>query len=239
MSKTAPTPSLKTSEIEKIFQELSDHDKSQQVKLRPYDTRFQKITFWMSVGSLVFTLIIVATSKIQLFDWHGWQKPTALLSVILCQLSVIAYQASTIVVPTAKFLKEPTRHFLDPLTKKSTADYSLAVSFSQFQATHLEYVVQRMELEVDQMKKRIALLAGAIDKVGIVPITITWALAVYKYVVNDELQFSQIDYIIYGLMALYIMAISMIFFVHKLERYVLLIKTAITVKKDEADNTEC
>ncbi len=218
--------------IEKIFEELWEHDKSQQKKFRPYDTNYQKVTFWIMVLCFVAALIVAASTKIQLFYW---QKPIALILVILCQLSALAYEASFILLG-AKVLKEPTKHFLEPITKTSAIDYSLATSFCRFDISHLEYANRRINLEIDQMKKRIALLVGAIEKVGIVPVTITWAFAVYKYVSKDELKFSQIDFMVYGLLKLYILAISMIFFVHKLERYSLLIETAASLKHSEANH---
>jgi hypothetical protein len=114
-------------------------------------------------------------------------------------------------------------------------DFELAESFSRFTESQLYYAKERISLEGSHMKARVSMLVGALDKVGIIPVSVTWILASYKYIANGTITFDQIDWLIYPLLGLYLVMLPILFFAHKLERYLLLVNTAIEIKANKSN----
>jgi len=227
---------LEIGKIESIFKDIWEHDGAVREKATPYQNNFQKYTFWGMVGFFVLALLIAISTKI--IGPFSWQKIVALLLVAFSQISALLYQLSFI-FQGFKVFQEPTRYFLEPISKSSAKDYELATSLIRFDDSQLVYAKKRLNLESEQMKNRVGILVGAIDKVGIFPVAVTWGLAAYKYFYDGSLVFSQVDWLVYGLMGIYILAVPILFFVHKLELYTLVIDTAIELKKaNNAINTD-
>lgn len=218
---------MELSEFESIFKDIWEHDGKNKEKAKPYNNSFQKWAFWLMVGLFALALLVAVSTWVKILKW---QKPVALILVALSQLSAFTYQLSSI-FEGFKVLKEPTRHFFEPVIKSAANDYQLANSLIKFDGQQLNYVHSRLVLESEQMKGRINIFVGAIDKVGIFPMMITWFFSTYKYLADGKLKFSQIDWIVYGLLAMYLAAISMLFFVRKLERYTLIVSSALHLKE--------
>ena len=195
---------MQLGKLEIIFQDIWEHDGEAREKARPYHNKFQKYSFWAMV--LLFVLAITVAISTKFIGPYAWQKLTALVLVALSQISALLYQLS-FVFGAFKILKEPTRHFLEPVTRSSAKDYDLALSLLRFDKAQLEYAKNRLLLECEQIKSRVNLLVGAIDKVGILPVAVTWFLAAYKYFDKGELDFSEVDWLVYVLMGIYIVAV--------------------------------
>lgn len=219
---------MQLGKLEIIFQDIWEHDGEAREKARPYHNKFQKYSFWAMV--LLFVLAIAVAISTKFIGPYVWQKLTALVFVALSQISALLYQLS-FVFGAFKILKEPTRHFLEPVTRSSAKDYDLALSLLRFDKAQLEYAKNRLLLECEQIKSRVNLLVGAIDKVGILPVAVTWFLAAYKYFDKGELDFSEVDWLVYVLMGIYIVAVPILFFIHKLQRYILVIETTLNIKE--------
>ena len=219
---------MQLGKLERIFQNIWEHDGDTRKKARPYQNNFQKYSFWSML--LLFILAVTVAISTKFIGPFSWQKLTALVLVALSQVSALLYQLSFI-FEGFKILNEPTRHFLEPVTQSSAKDYDLALSLSRFDETQLEYAKNRLLLECEQMKSRVNILVGAIDKVGILPVAVTWVLAAYKYFDKGTLFFSEVDWLVYGLMGIYIVAVPILFFIHKLQRYILVVETTLNIKK--------
>ena len=216
--------------LESIFKEIWEHDSSLRTKGNAYLSPFQKWTFWLMFIFFGLALLLALSTRIQLYDW---QKPFALLLALLAQITGVLNQLS-FVYEGIKIFRAPARHFLEPVTESSAKDYKLAESFSRFTETQLFYAKERLSLESSHMKARVGMLVGAVEKVGIVPVLVTWLFASYKYIAGGEVMFEQIDWLVYGLLALYLIMLPILFFVHKLERYQLLVITALKIKANKS-----
>ena len=214
--------------LETIFQDIWEHDGSTKEKARPYQNNFQKYTFWAMISFFILAILFAVSTKF--IGPLPWQKLIALVFVALSQISALLYQLS-IIFQGFKVLKEPARHFLEPVTKSSAQDFELATSLSRFEESQLEYAKNRLLLECEQMKSRVSILVGAIEKVGILPVAVTWVLAAYKYFDKGALVFSEVDWLVYGLMGIYIIAVPILFFIHKLQRYILVVETSLSIKE--------
>lgn len=217
---------LQLIKLDSIFREFWEHDKNSKDKGKTYLTPFQKWTFWLMFGFFSTALILALSTKVEIYYW---QKPFALILVLLAQLAGILFQLS-FAFEAFKFFKAPTRHFLEPITKSSVRDYELAEYFSRFTESQLYYVKERLLLESKHIHSRVSLLVGALDKVGIIPVLVTWILASFKYIASGSIVFEQIDWLVYGLLGLYLISLPILFFIHQLERYLLLVNTAIEIK---------
>lgn len=216
--------------LESIFQEIWEHDGVPREKGKAYLNPFQKWMFWLMFIFFCIAILVALSTKVQVFSW---QKPVALILVLLAQITGIFYQLS-FVFEAFKIFKTPTRHFLEPITESAVRDFNLAESFSRFSESQLYYAKERLSLESAHMKSRVNLLVGALDKVGIVPVLVAWLMASYKYIANGTIAFEQIDWLVYGLLGLYLVMLPILFFAHKLERYLLLVNTALEIKANKA-----
>lgn len=219
---------MELSKLESIFKDIWEHDGDEKKKARPYHTKFQKVTFRLMLFFFVSALLVALSTWV--VGPYQWQKFTALLLVALCQLTSLAYQLS-FVFDGIKIFKAPARHFLEPVTKSSARDYGLANSMARFKKDQLSYAKNRLELEKSQMVGRTGFLVGAIEKVGIIPVSVTWFIAAHKFVADKVLDFGKVDLLVYGLMGIYMMAMFILSFVHKLERYILVIDAALNIKE--------
>lgn len=222
--------------LESIFKEIWEHDGSLKTKGKgkAYLSPFQKWTFWLMFIFFGLAVLIALSTKIELYDW---QKPFALFLSLLAQITGILYQLS-FVYEGIRIFRAPARHFLEPVTESSAKDYKLAESFSRFSQTQLFYAKERLSLESAHMKARVGMLVGAIEKVGIVPVLVAWLFASYKYFADGEVMFEQVDWLVYGLLALYLVMLPILFFVHKLERYQLLVITALEIKANKSSQQD-
>ena len=218
--------------LEDVFKDIWEHDTKNKKPTRPYENRFQKWAFWLMVGTFALGLLVALSTKVVETDW---QKITALLLVIVSQVVALVYQLS-LALQSFRFFREPTRHFLQPLTLLAAQDYQLANGMVRFERNQLEYVLARLRLEISQMKARVGLLVGAVETVGLVPVAVTTAFSAYGFFADGKLRFQEIDWIVYALMGLYVAVLPVLFFTHKLDRYALVVETAIKFKECEANN---
>ncbi|WP_417534350.1 hypothetical protein [Marinobacterium stanieri] len=220
--------------LESMFKEIWEHDSSLKAKGKAYLSPFQKWTFRLMFIFFGLAVLIALSTKIHLYDW---QKPFALFLSLLAQVTGVLHQFS-FVCEGVKIFKAPARHFLEPVTESSAKDYKLAESFSRFSETQLFYAKERLSLESSHMKARVGMIVGAVEKLGIVPVLIAWLFASYKYFADGKVTFEQVDWLVYGLLALYLTMLPILFFVHKLERYQLLVITALEIKANKSSQQD-
>jgi hypothetical protein len=220
------------SKLEDVFKDIWEHDNKNKKPTRPYENTFQKWTFWLMIWCFLAGLVVALSTKVINTDW---QKITALLLVIASQVVALVYQLS-LALQSFKFIKEPTRHFLQPLTAVAAQDYQLAKGMVRFDRNQLEYVLARLKLEIAQMKSRVGMLVGAVETVGLVPVAVTSAFSAFGYFADGKIMFQEIDWIVYALMGLYVVVVPVLFFTHKLDRFALVVETAIKFKDTEANN---
>jgi hypothetical protein len=222
---------VQSTKLESIFQEIWEHDEKQKEKGKANFNPFQKLTLGLSFLFFCIALIVALSTKISTSEL---QKPVALVFTFLSQTTGILYQLSFI-FEASKIFKKPTRHFLRPIAKSSAVDFELAESFHKFTEQQLHYAKERISLERSHMKARVGMLVGALEKVGIIPVLVTWILASYKYIANGTITFDKIDWLVYLLLGLYVVMLPILSFAHKLERYLLLVNTALEIKADKSN----
>jgi len=212
--------------MEQIFKRILENEQQHQKPIRPYENEIQKFSFigmWIAFGAAIAFALSTRFYDI------GELKLAALGLVVVAQIAAIVYQLS-VALQGILVISQPALHFLHPLAISAQQDYELASKMSALNQHELDYAVKRLRLEISHIKSRIGLLVGAIETVGLIPISATTAFSLYTYFVDKKIEFTGLDWIVYAFMAFYLAIISVIFFSHKLERYALAIDTAIQLR---------
>lgn len=217
--------------IERIFDDLMPEKQSLAGMLRPQFNSWQKWSCRVMIGLLVLTFIfggLYAITKIEEFAL------CALLGQILMMLSAIFYQL-TIIAPELDKLANPERTLLEPAIKQFTNDLKrshwIATTFDEIS---IQYAQQRLSLLLKHFRSRIALMVGAIEKVGFIPLGLTAYLALTKLQTeNKTVSFAALDWAGYVLAFFYVMALIAHQISQNLERHELIYKMALDIKRNQ------
>lgn len=210
-----------------IFEVIWEYDKTTRGIRKPYDNNVQKWLFRIMV--IFFILAILAALATHFKPLQGAAKAASLFFVVISQLSGFAYNISMIFLGI-KTLISPTKEFMEPASERAEHDFRLAEILSRFDKDQLQFAKNKLEQEALHMRGRIAFLVGAIEKVGILPIVVTTIISFHNFSADKENQLFDVDWLMYGLLGLYVVFLPVSFFVHKIERYTLSLETAIALK---------
>ena len=103
-----------------------------------------------------------------------------------------------------------------------------------YEGRDLEYAHDVLALAVEHIRSRIAIMVGALDKVGIIPLAITIYFSVHKWLAEPRVSQSELEYapVIGGAVAfLYLLGIYNLGSLQRSERLCLLLKHAVEEKK--------
>lgn len=163
--------SYKTSATIRVFKALS----MREVRTRRMAARIgeSKIPLWIFIGSLVVPLIIAISFgllySVMNWRWAGAVSMAALiveyLSTILCPLLELVYRRRAIF----KAIKYPFNTLLRNVELTTNVDLYYLERLRNTSGSELRFIRLELEAERDALAKRIGLVTGAIDKVGLFP----------------------------------------------------------------------
>jgi hypothetical protein len=93
------------------------------------------------------------------------------------------------VIAAVKLFPQP---FLSARGSDIKRDYALLERLREYPAPVLEYAAERLVLEADQLRSRLGMLIGVVDKVGIIPMTVGTVVSSYKFVAEANVRPSYI-----------------------------------------------
>lgn len=179
--------------------------KTKDFRLKFYETTFQKVSFIGSIASLALGLITGIAFHYLHFEWLGWM---ALICISIASISAIAYQVAQLIPEVVK-LKNPEREISSPLVEAFNDDMDLIHQLSMsFESHHLSYAKVMYANMARQIRERIGLLVGALDKIGIIPVAVTTYLS-YAKAIKDGLTFGPYEWFEISFVCLYLLAIRM------------------------------
>ena len=180
--------------------------KTRDAKFKPYETRLQKWTFLVAVGLFGSGLVIALIT----YFWKNRCVALAgLVAMLVSQLAAVAYQLVS-AIPELTKLRNIEKEVSDPLLIEFNDNMDLINELSQTcEAHHLSYARASFLLMAKQLRERIALLVGAIEKVGVIPLAITSYLAVTKAQKEGFVVFGGIEWALAGLILLYLLALRL------------------------------
>ncbi|WP_194724282.1 hypothetical protein [Noviherbaspirillum malthae] len=179
--------------------------KTRDFRLRLYENTCQKVFFIGSIASLISGVIAGILFRYYQLEWLGW---LSLISISGASISALAYQVAQLVPEVIK-LKNPEREVSSPLAEAFNDDMDLIHQLSiSFEVHHLNYAKVMYITMARQIRERIGLLVGALDKIGVIPVAVTTYLS-YAKVINEGMVFGPYQWIGISFVCLYLLAIRM------------------------------
>lgn len=189
--------------------------KAKDKKSRPYETRIQKIFFF----GVLFTLIVGVGAAIASMFWQPSSFPEiAVIAIFLATLLVIGYQITSI-SPELKKFRNLEREFSSPFVNQFNDDLDLINEVASLSKPHhLIFIENSFRLRAKQLRERIAILVGALDKVGVIPLALTAYLSMHQFYKKEGILVGGIEWLSVALVVLYLVALRMTEVAQWLER---------------------
>jgi len=222
---------MKTNNIELIFEYILTYDEKNRKKVELYQTKYEKYIFWGMFSSFLISLFIAIFSTY--FNKDFFPEVLKLVSLLLLTTSLILGVTYEIlfIYEDVKNFKGMTKTFLNPISASSEKDYEFSNSLMRFSKEELVYVSKRLSLEIEQMKKRISIFIGLIDKIGIIPFIVSIVLIISKNIETIKALYDMFYWLAYVFVGIYIIGLMALTSIPKIERYILLLDTAIDMKE--------
>lgn len=201
--------------------------KTKDAKFTLYETLLQKWSF-------LFAFWLCVTGAIAAFTTYFWSNPYiaigGLVALLLSMISAVFYQMVSI-LPGITKLRNLEKTESDRLLDEFNDDMDLINELSQTCETHhLSYAKASFLLMAKQLRERISLVVGAIEKVGVIPLAVTSYLAVTKAQKEGVVVFSGVEWAFTGLILLYLFAIRLSFTAQWMERATEIYTHALAMK---------
>lgn len=180
--------------------------KTRKSSFRLYETPTQKWLFLLAAGSLV----VGAAAALLAYVWNNqYVVLAALIALLFSMLLVTAYQVATILPEFVK-LRNVERDMSNPLLTEFNNDMDLINELVDIcEPHHLRYAKARYVLMAKQLRERIAILVGALEKVGIIPLAIAGYLSFIKAQKEGLVPFGGIEWVLISFLFLYLFALRM------------------------------
>jgi len=182
--------SIEDAEIAELFQILQDY-----VAPRPLDFRnflvgpggflsgpsgsvlcfsFLPLTIGLLLG-LAARLHWVAPEML----WYSAQK----WGLILALVGILGLQTSVILTiwSLLPVVFRPAREFLGGQHRRINKDREMLRKLRGFSVPALRYLQAHLRMEAEQLRSRISILVGALDKLGVIPLSVGWLYTAVKY----------------------------------------------------------
>jgi len=215
---------MKSSEIEKIFDSLVKYNSKYDANI---SSLFPSIKQWP--GKLFYTFVIFPAALSIIFIipaiYSGssslW-KLSPLLSVALSYIGIVVCQVS-LIFEQRKDLMDLARNAssvtLGAVRNECLKDLEVVESLLQYEKSSVDYVYKHLVVERQAFERRVGVLVGALEKIGIIPGIFTLLFAFWS-----KINLSPAPYIVegaaIGVLFLYVMAFNFHFHFNRLDRYI-------------------
>jgi len=207
--------------------ELVLQRKTKPITLTPWENKTEKSLFCGALLLFGCGAIIGIVNQI----WHN--NVTGLFGLIFLLLSMfmgIGYQIA-VAWPLFAKLRHSEKDLSQPVVSEFNDDIDLIHQLTRdFQPLHLEYARNNFYLLSEQLRTRIGMLVGAIEKVGIIPLAATAYLSGQKAIKEGAVVFSEIEWIFAAFILLYLLAVHMVSVAQKIDRVALIYKQALSTQ---------
>ena len=169
-----------------------------------------------SGGFFVIALILTVLTKFLVGSSTVFQI-LILSSLLLAILSSTVFQVWTILRSLNSVL-QPVASFLRSGKMRMGKDYQFSKELSKSPEPLIKYLGARLHMEAEHLRGRIGLLAGAIDKVGIIPLAGSLAFSLARFMKDADLRVTIYwEMGIAALGLLYILSIIMVAASHRID----------------------
>lgn len=202
-----------------------------------WENKLQERLFKSSLGSLAVGGVAALCTHIIQTIWLPW---VALAFLVTAQLGGLLYQLS-VALPTVKMLKHSEKTLASPVVESFNADIERITELARdFDQHHLNYARDRFALISEQLRQRLALMIGAIDKVGVLPSAVAGFFTFKEALNKAQFSSSGLEAIFWVLIFFYVLAAHLTFVSQRLEQATLILKHAASKKEldDKASKSD-
>ena len=180
--------------------------KTRDARFEAYETALQKWTFFVAAGLLLAGAMAAGIT-------YFWKNPyvalAGLLALLGSTLVAVVYQMAS-ALPDLVKLRNVEREVSSPLLAQFNDDMDLVNELSQTcEVHHLSYARESFILMARQLRERISLLVGAIEKVGIIPLAVTAYLSFTKAQKEGLVVFGGVEWAFAAFIFLYLFALRL------------------------------
>jgi hypothetical protein len=180
--------------------------KTKDAKFQPYETTAQKWFLVISIGSLGFGFLLALSTRLWKVEGLVF---TALFFVLASSLFAMGYQIASIIPELMKF-RNIEKEVSKPFLAEFNNDIDLIYALSQTcEIHHLSFAKANFVLMAKQLRERIGILVGALEKVGLIPLATSAYFAFLKIKDGDLQLFSGVGWMFTAFVFLYIIAVRM------------------------------
>jgi hypothetical protein len=192
---------------------------------------FFKICFAVLIVSAVGSVIVAALAK------FGWMLRAEAIDWSYGLLGISELSALTMSVTIAwSFPKEMNQPLARARSSALQIDYLLISQLRSLPSQYLEYLSERLQLEVEQLRSRVGLAVGSLDKVGIVPLLVGTAYTLWKSRLEANLRPSYITIGFAFLTSLYGMGLWLFVKSYRADQHAQLLKLAVSEDDGSPEN---
>ena len=195
--------------------ELVLDKKAKDKSFRFYETKVQKWLLWLTTAS--FTVCVVLGLCTYIFK----NQYLMMVSLVILLLSAIFLLAFQIASTGSEFIKmrNPEKAISSNLLNTFNVDIDLINELSAtFEVHHLRYAKNCYQQMSKQLRERISVLVGAIEKVGIIPLAVTGYFSYSKAKTENLLSFGVVEWLSISFIFLYWFSIRMTFTAQWMEK---------------------
>jgi hypothetical protein len=202
-------------------------------------SRPQKWFFWSAMaaigGTCLFALLFSKASWPQT-QWPWWGK-LGLLSLLIVYVSFTLYIFAG-AVWSLRLALHPERAWLGPAVESFDEELGLMAHFAQtYERRDLAYALDLVTLTVTHLRSRIALLIGALDKVGVIPLAVGAYFPIRELLKNLPPTISELYWML-GVASFlgssYVVGLGLLTWANRLDNVCLLLKHAVSAKQLDA-----
>jgi hypothetical protein len=213
------------SEIETPFIALGRSNEPQTSERWPQ--RLERALIWGATMSSLFMLAAFVMTRVSpLIIWH-WVTLTAGAISMIQGFGLSAVSLAGLTLPTIRLVADPTAALMTALDSNFRIEREQIADLARrFDAEQLDYSHARLCLSVAQLRARVALMVGPVDKLGIVPSAVSGVAYLAGLVGEQKYQGLFLPSAFVGAAILYLWSARLMFVALRLDRVALVAQRA-------------
>lgn len=207
---------------------LQDDGNKVKLKLSLYENKFQKWTCFISISFYILSIVcavIFLKTKIELTQFFG----LIFLTITLVGSYVMIF---TTLFKGIKEMKNPLKTFLKGFEVVVQKELLLLNQLCTYKKSELEFFANRLKVEYDRRSQALALVCGAMNSMGLIPVTITTLLSISTFSERFSIDSHTVMFVGFILFACYFIGFFFLLFKLRLERYQFLVMHATSLSND-------
>lgn len=196
----------------------------------PWSYRLQQWLTLIAIISFVIGAVLAVTyrhSPDTSVRW--WALGVLAFSQIAAALTPLA-----VILPAVRTFGKPTKTIADPVLLHFNTDVQSITDLAQtYDQHHLDFARDRLAQVVEQLRYRVGFMIGAVEKVGILPSSVTGYFYAQDILQKPAYASSGIEGVFIAFVAFYIVAMVFLIASQRVERAALVAKHAAEKKQSD------